>query len=209
MRARWVVILATVLLVPLVGTPPALSYAANPAQAQIGPIRYTETAGVQDPVYGAALIASSDPYASNPVTSDDTLVMTLSTFPTAATVVWLRKANAVFPAAGATADDSLAAADLSTAPTSLSSQTWFTLTPGSSTDDTLVQTFIAVNAPGTYTGTIGIYEGSAASLGSAELIQSISFTFTTAGAPSRMVIDHASRRLRTFSALICLSGENP
>ena len=167
----------------------------NPDTAMVGPIRYTETSGVQDSVYGASLVAVSDPFSENPVTSDDTVVMTLQNVPTANATIWLRKVNGVFPAAGATADDSISLAKPMTTPATLSSATWFNLVNGTAIDDTVLQTFFAVNAPGVYSGVIQVFEGSAPTMSAATLEQTTTFQFATAGAPTAMKIDRTKAQL--------------
>ncbi|MGI9197232.1 MAG: hypothetical protein ACR2KE_07185 [Candidatus Nanopelagicales bacterium] len=187
MRVTGLAILVSGLLLGLISAP-AHALDVNPEQALIGPVRYTQTSGAQDPVYGAPFFVIADAFASNPATSDDTVVMTLNSYPSANATIWLRKTNGVFPAAGATADDSLNAQHLSTTPARLSSMTWFSLVNGSAVDDTVLKTNIAVNAPGTYAGTITAYEGSASSVSAATVVQTTSFSFTTAGAPTTMVV---------------------
>ena len=171
---------------------PAQAFDVNPNEALIGPVRYTETSGVQDSVYGASLMVIGDAYAVEPLTSDDTIVMTLTTFPTSSATIWLRKTNGIFPAAGATADDSLNFAHPSTTPARISSTPWFTLLSGSAVDDTVLKTNIAVNAPGTYSGTIIAYNGSSPTMSSSTIVQNTAFSFTTAGAPTSMTLSRTS-----------------
>ena len=187
----------------------------NPDTAVVGPFRYTETNGVQDSVYGASLVAVSDPFSENPVSSDDTVVMTLQNVPSANATIWLRKINGVFPAAGATSDDSISLSKPSTTPARLSSATWFNLVNGTDIDDTVLQTFFAVNAPGVYSGIIQVYEGSSPTMTSATLEQTTTFTIATAGAPRSMVIDTTSidlisspfDKLRVLVSLLDASGK--
>lgn len=199
--------------IPALASSPARGLEINPDSAVVGPIRYTETSGVQDSVYGASLVAVSDPFSENPVTSDDTVVMTLQNVPTANATIWLRKVNGVFPAAGATSDDSISLAKPNTAPARLSSATWFNLINGTAIDDTVLQTFFAVSAPGVYSGVIQVYEGTASTMSAATLEQTTTFRISTAGAPTSMVVDRTSAELIAttadrLSALVSLRDAN-
>ena len=186
----WSAVIALIsAFIPAVVMTPAQGLEINPDTAVVGPFRYTETSGVQDSVYGASLVAVSDPFSENPVTSDDTVVMVLQNVPTANATIWLRKVNGVFPAARATADDSISLAKQATTPATLSSATWFNLVNGTEIDDTVLQTFFAVNAPGVYSGIIQVYEGTSPTMSPATLEQTTSFRITTAGTPTSMVVD--------------------
>jgi hypothetical protein len=175
--------------------PPVHAADAFPTDALVGPVRYTESGGAQDPVYGTPFAAVSDPYAEDPITSDDTVVLSLTSATTPSAAVWVRKTNAVFPAAGASADDTLTFADPGTAPTTLASATWFNLTNGTSIDDTVISTNIAVNSAGTYQGTVTIYNGSAPAMTSSSIVQLTNFTFTTSGRAASMRLSQPTVQL--------------
>ncbi len=182
----------TALLAGLLVTPPATQASlldASSESALVGPVRYTATAGVQDPVYGASFVVIGDAYAENPISGDDTVVLTLTGATSGTGAVWFSRTNRLFPAGGGLADDTVTLMDPTTPPARVDSGHPFTILRGDTDDDTVLQTYVAVNAPGTYAGDVRIYEGSQPTMSSASLVQHTSFRFTTAGVPRSISLD--------------------
>ncbi len=163
--------------------------------ALVGPVRYTATAGTQDPVYGASFVVIGDAYAENPITADDTVILTLTGATSGTGTMWFSRTNRLFPAGGGLADDTLSLMDPTTTPATVGSGNPFSIQYGGTFDDTVLQTYIAVSAPGTYAGDVHIYEGSAPTMTPASLVQHTKFSFTTAGAPRSISVDDTQLNL--------------
>ncbi|MFM1964396.1 MAG: hypothetical protein RL134_121, partial [Actinomycetota bacterium] len=163
--------------------------------ALVGPVRYTATAGAQDPVYGASFVIIGDAYAENPITADDTVVLTLTGATSGTGALWFSRTNRLFPAGGGLADDTVTLMDPTTAPARIGSGHPFTIINGGSVDDTVLQTYVAASAPGTYAGDVRIYEGSQPTMSPASLVQHTTFRFTTAGAPRSISLDDTQLQL--------------
>lgn len=181
--------------------PPATAILDNSSEfAVIGPVRYTETAGTQDPVYGASFVVIGDAYAENVITADDTVVITLTGASSGTGNLWLSRTNRLFPAGAGLADDTLSLMDPSSPPAAIGTGHPFTIVNGDSDDDTVLQTYIAVSAPGIYAGDVYIYEGSAPTMSANTVVQHTKFRFTTARAPRTIEVDPDSLDLIATSA---------
>ena len=169
--------------------PPVTAIVGNSSEfAVIGPVRYSDSTGVQDAVYGASFVVIGDAFAENVITADDTVVLTLTGATSGTGQVWFSRTNQLFPAGGGQADDTVSLMDPTTAPATVGSGDPFTIINGTSSDDTILQTFIAVDKPGTYAGDVFIYEGSAATMSAATVVQHTTFSFTTAGKPRSITL---------------------
>lgn len=181
--------------------PPATAILDNSSEfAVIGPVRYSESAGAQAPVYGASFVVIGDAYAENVITADDTVVITLTGASSGTGNLWLTRTNRFFPAGGGLADDTLSLMDPSSPPATVGSGHPFTIVNGDSDDDTVLQTYVAVSAPGTYAGDVYIYEGSSPTMSASTVVQHTKFRFTTARAPRSISIDPDSLDLIATSA---------
>lgn len=170
----------------------------NTATASVGPVRYSTTGSVQDSVYSSPFLFSAVGTDDSKVTNDDTIVVTLLTAPSAASRLWLDTTpGAIFPAGGGSADDTLGLTtdDSSTGQGNTVGGSLFTKQNATSTDDTVLSTLVAVNEGGTYTGNIKIYNGAQAGVATGNLIQTTTFSITTAGKPASIVVDPTSAAL--------------
>jgi len=181
--------------------PPATAILNNSSEfAIVGPVRYTESAGTQDAVYGASFVVIGDAYAENVITADDTVIITLTGATSGAGNLWMSRTNRVFPAGGGLADDTLSLMDPSSPPATVGSGHPFTIVTGDSDDDTVLQTYVAVNAPGTYAGDVYIYEGTSPTMSANTVVQHTKFRFTTARAPRSIDVNPDSIDLIATSA---------
>lgn len=170
--------------------PPVLAVTdASSEFAVIGPVRYTESGGAQDPVYGASFVVIGDAYAENVITGDDTVILTLTGATSGTGKVWLSQTNRLFPAGGGLADDTLTLMDPTSPPSAIGSGNPFSIVRGDTDDDTILQTYIAVSAPGTYVGDVYIYEGTSPTMSASTVVQHTKFRFTTARAPRTISIE--------------------
>lgn len=181
--------------------PPVAAILENSSEfAVIGPVRYSVSGGAQDAVYGASFVVIGDAYAENAITADDTVVITLTGASSGTGTMWISRTNRLFPAGGGLADDTLTLMDPSSSPASIGSGQPFTIVNGDSNDDTVLQTFVSVNAPGTYAGDVYIYEGSAPTMSANSVVQHTKFRFATARAPRSIKVAPASLDLIATSA---------
>ena len=171
-------------------TAPVSPVAAQPSSstAQVGPVRYTEAYGAQTSVWGASFLVFGNAFAQRVISGDDTVVLTLTGASSATGSMWLSRTNRVFPAGGPLADDTVSLLDPSTPATRVGSGSTFTVLRTASGDDTVLQTYVAVNAPGIYAGDIYIYDGTQSTMSSSTVVQHTTFSFTTAGAPKSMTV---------------------
>ena len=171
-------------------TAPTTTVSAQPssATAQVGPVRYTEASGAQTPVWGASFLVFGNAFAQRVISSDDTVVLTLTGASSGSSAMWLSRTNRVFPAGGPLADDTVSLLNPSTPPATIGSGSTFTLLRTASGDDTILQTYVAVNAPGIYAGDVYIYDGTQPTMSSSTVVQHTTFSFTTAGAPRTMTV---------------------
>ena len=169
--------------------PPVTAIVDNSSEfAVIGPVRYSESAGVQDNVYGASFVVIGDAFAENVITADDTVILTLTGATSGTGRLWFSRTNREFPAGGGLADDTLSVSDPTTAPATVGSGNPFTIINGGVIDDTILQTFIAVDKPGTYAGDVYIYEGSEPTMSADTVVQHTKFSFSTAGKPGSITV---------------------
>lgn len=181
--------------------PPVAAILENSSEfAIIGPVRYTASAGTQDLVYGASFVVIGDAYAENAITADDTVIITLTGASSGTGNVWISQTNRLFPAGSGLADDTLSLMDPSSSPAAIGSGHPFTIVNGDSDDDTVLQTFIAVSAAGTYSGDVYIYEGSSPTMSANSVVQHTKFRFTTARAPRSIELSPDSLNLIATSA---------
>jgi hypothetical protein len=173
--------------------------AVNSVTATIGPVRYSVTGASQDAVYTTPLLfAAPGSGDDSRVSSDDTIQLTLLTAPDANAALWLDAAGIIVPTNGPTqADDTvqLSVAGGVSDDDSFGAGgrgTWNLYPFGtSSADDTVVQTTVGVNFAGTYAGRIDIYQGSKVKA-ETNIIESVTFSFTTSGRPTTMSVNPAS-----------------
>jgi len=136
------------------------------------------------------------------VNNDDTIVITVTTAPAANAYVWLdRDGGVIVPTSASSVDDSLSTGNSTNYPSSAtyllsSTSDWFANVGDG--DDTVISTFIGVAAQGTYGGTIEILDSAASP--SATPIQTVTWGFNTAGAPTSMTVDPASLSLTASTA---------
>jgi len=177
----------------------------NAATASVAPVRYSTTASVQDPVLGANFVFSAvgtPGTDDSTITSDDTVQVTLVSAPSATSRLWLAKTvGTTFPSGAGASDDTLTL----TSPNQKSAVRVlagsFSVANKTSTDDTQLSTTIAVNEGGTYTGNVKIYAGNkAGGAEAANLIQTTTFTFTTAGKPAAVVLSPTTASLTNSTA---------
>lgn len=181
--------------------PPVSAILDNSSEfAVVGPVRYTESAGVQDSVYGASFVVIGDAYAENVITADDTVVITLTAASSGSGNLWMSRTNRLFPAGAGLADDTLSLMDPSSPPATVGSGHPFTIVTGDSNDDTVLQTFVAVSAAGTYAGDVYIYEGTSPTMSAGTVVQHTKFRFTTARAPRSIAVNPNSLSLIATSA---------
>ncbi|MBM3686093.1 MAG: hypothetical protein FJW85_03720 [Actinobacteria bacterium] len=200
-RAMLAGIAAASVVVTALVAPPAIAVTdASSENAVIGPVRYSESAGAQDPVYGASFVVIGDAYAENVITGDDTVILTLTGATSGTGKVWISRTNQLFPSGGGLADDTLTLMDPSSPASTVGSGNPFSIVQGDTDDDTILQTFIAVSAPGTYSGDVYIYEGSSPTMSASTVVQHTKFRFTTARAPRSISIDPTSLDLIATTA---------
>lgn len=182
--------LAAVATVAIGLTAPTTTATAQPSSstAQVGPVRYTEASGAQTPVWGASFLVFGNAFAERVISSDDTVVLTLTGASSGLSAMWLSRTNRVFPAGGPLADDTVSLLNPSTPPATIGSGSTFTVLRTASGDDTILQTYVAVNAPGIYAGDIYIYDGTQPTMSSSTVVQHTTFSFSTAGAPKSMTV---------------------
>jgi hypothetical protein len=173
--------------------------AVNTTTATIGPVRYSVTGSAQDPVYTSPLkfaAAGSGSSDDSRISSDDTIVLTLTTAPDANARLWLSNSDIIVPTNPGSADDTvtLSGGGVSADDTfgAGGRDAWNLYPLGtSSTDDTVAQTTVGVNFAGTYSGRIDIYTGTKAKA-TTNIIETVTFSFTTVGKPATMTVNPTS-----------------
>jgi hypothetical protein len=173
--------------------------AVNTTTATIGPVRYSVTGSAQDPVYTSPLkfaAVGSGSSDDSRVSSDDTIVLTLTTAPDANARLWLSNSDIIVPTNPGSADDTvtLSGGGVSADDTfgAGGRDAWNLYPLGtSSTDDTVAQTTVGVNFAGTYSGRIDIYTGTKPKAAT-NIIETVTFSFTTVGKPATMTVNPTS-----------------